>query len=289
MRLLRSMLFAPGNNPHRMVKAATFRPDAVILDLEDSVPPAEKEAARDMVAAAIGEVAATGMQVFVRLNALDSGWTEADVEAAVHPDLAGLVLPKVGSAADVQRVAMWVARWERECDMPPGSVALAPQIESAAGVLEARAIAAADPRIIALLFGALDLTRDLGATLTLEGLETLYARSHVVLCAAAAGIVAIDSPYIDIADRAGLVQQAQMARQLGFAGKLCIHPDQIGPVNAAFSPGEQDIAEAQELLAAFEAAQAQGLGAIRWRGKMVDAANANQARALLDLARRLAQ
>lgn len=262
-------------------KASTLGADAIILDLEDAVPISEKEAARRLVGQSIVQVGAAGRQVFVRVNALSTGLTEEDLRSVVQPQLVGIVLPKAQSSADVATVAKWISELEGEQGMGRGSVALVPLLETARGVLDAREVAKAVPRIVAVAFGALDFARDMGIRLSAEGTEVLYARSRIALAASAAQVLAIDTPWIDIADREGLLREARHARQLGFRGKLVIHPSQIAHVNEVFSPSEDEVAYAREVVEAFHAAEAEGLGAISLDGKMIDAANARQAADLI--------
>jgi citrate lyase subunit beta/citryl-CoA lyase len=289
MDLLRSMLFTPGNNSRMIERAARLEADAVILDLEDAVPMAEKESARSMVSDAIGQVRAGGALVFVRVNALSTGLTMRDLELTVQPSLAGIVLPKTESKADALEVADRIAALERAKGMEAEGVVLVPLLETALGVLDAWEIATASRRIIALAFGALDFTRDMGTSPSVEGTEVLYARSRIALVASAARVQAIDTPWIDIADTEGLVDEARRAKQLGFRGKLVIHPSQIQPVNQVFSPAEDEVVYARRVVEAFRAAEARGLGAISFEGKMVDAANARQAEDLIVWAEAIAQ
>ncbi len=281
MHVLRSMLFTPGNNERMIQKASTLGADAVILDLEDAVPVSEKEAARRLVGQSIAQVSATGTQVFVRVNALSTGLTAEDLRWVVQPQLAGVVLPKAESGADLTTVVKWIDGLEGEQGQGRGSVALVPLLETAQGVLNAREVTEAGPRVIAVAFGALDFARDMGIHLSAEGTEVLYARSRIALVASVARILAIDTPWIDIADREGLVREARHARQLGFRGKLVIHPSQITPVNKVFCPSENEVAYARKVVEAFRAAEAHGLGAISLDGKMIDAANARQAADLI--------
>jgi citrate lyase subunit beta/citryl-CoA lyase len=289
MYLLRSMLFTPGNNSRMIEKAARRGADAVILDLEDAVPVSEKEAARRLVRDAVGELSTAGAVVFVRVNALGTNLTEHDLRAAVQSGLAGIVLPKTESGSDVLTVAKWISDSERDGDLEQGSVALVPLLETAHGVLNAWEIATASPRIVAVAFGALDFTRDMGTTQTAEGTEVLYARSRIALAATAARVQAVDTPWVNITDSEGLVEEARRARQMGFRGKLVIHPSQIQPVNLVFSPAEEDVAYSRKVAAAFRAAEAEGQGAISVDGKMIDVANARQAEDLIAWAEAIAR
>jgi citrate lyase subunit beta/citryl-CoA lyase len=284
MILLRSMLFTPGNNERMMRKTGTLGADAVILDLEDAVPLAEKESARRLVKDAIRQVSAGGAQVFVRVNALPTGLIAEDLSWSVQPGIAGIVLPKAESGEQIASVEKVITELERERHMELGSVALVPLLETARGVLKAKEIATASKRNIAVCFGAVDFTRDMGISLSQEGQEILYAMSHVALVARAANVVAIDSPCVEFDDLDRLEWEVQRARQLGFRGKLLIHPRQIECVNRLFSPSEEELAYARKVKTAFESAQERGLGAVSLEGKMIDIANLRQAEEVLSWA-----
>lgn len=288
MRLLRTMLFTPGNNMRMIQKAGTLGADAIILDLEDAVPMADKETARIFVRDSIGDLSVKGPDVLVRVNALITGLAEEDLEWVVQKGLVGTVVPKVESKDDLVKVARLMDQQEKK-GIEPGSLALVPILETAGGVLNAYEIATASQRVIAVAFGAIDFARDMGISLSREGTELLYARSRVAMSARAAGVQAIDTPWIDIADKEGLVQEAKMARQLGFRGKLLIHPSQIEPINTVFSPSESEVEYGKKVVEAFQRAEARGLGAISLEGKMIDIANFRQAEEVLSLAEAIAQ
>jgi citrate lyase subunit beta/citryl-CoA lyase len=288
MRLLRTMLFTPGNNMRMIYKAGTLGADAVILDLEDAVPLAEKETARIFIKDSIEQVAAGGVQVFVRTNAFLTGLAEEDLNWIVQAGLDGIVLPKAESKDDVLEMGKLIAALEEERGLEPGSLVLIPSLESARGVVNAHEIATASKRTVALAFGALDFTRDMGTSVSREGTELFYARSRIAIVARAAGIQAIDTPWIDIADQEGLVREAKAVRQLGFRGKLLIHPSQIEPVNRVFSPSEGEVEYARKVVKAFKEAEAEGVGAISLEGKMIDIANFRQAQDLIAWAEAIA-
>ena len=283
MRLLRTVLFTPGNNMKMICKAGTLAADALILDLEDAVPMADKETARTLVRDSIAELSAKGLDLLVRVNALTTGLAGQDLEWVAQEGLVGIVLPKVESRDDVLEFARLIDQQEKKKGKEPGSLLLIPILETAKGVLNAYEISMASQRIIAICFGALDYARDMGVTLSREGTELLYARSRLAISARAAGVQAIDTPWIDIADEEGLVREAEMARRLGFRGKLLIHPGQIEPVHRVFSPSQPEVEYATEVVAAFRASNARGVGAISLEGKMIDIANFRQAEDLLAL------
>ena len=281
--LLRSVLFVPGNNMRMIYKATTLNADAYILDLEDAVPMMDKETGRIFVRDSIGMLKEAGQTVFVRVNGLRTGLTFEDLRYAIQPGLDGIVIPKCEGKGDVEAVEEALAELERERGMEEGAVKIMPLIETTRGLLSAAEIASASERIVALGFGAVDFTRELGTSPSKEGIEILYARSHLAVVARAHGLQAIDSPWLDIMDMDGLLADAQMARRLGFNGKMLIHPKQIELVNSVFTPSDEEVALARRIVEEFEEAKARGVGAISLDGMMVDEANYKQAKALLAL------
>lgn len=280
MRALRSLLFVPGNRPRMLEKARTLPADAIILDLEDGVPPDEKPAARAMVREAL--LAGTyGPRVVVRINAFNTDLSQADLEEVLEAGVQAVLLPKAQTPDDVQRLASLVTALERERGLLADSVELLLMVETALGILNAYGMTKADSRVRALCFGGEDLTQDLGAIRTKEGLELAYARAQVVLAARAAGVGAIDTVYTDLSDQAGLLAEARLARQLGYSGKLLIHPEQIETVHRAFTPSEDEVAYAYRVVKGFEAALARGEGVFALDGKMIDAPIVARAREVL--------
>jgi len=262
----RSYLFAPGHNAKLLARVFDAGADAVMLDLEDAVPLDAKQQARAMVAEVLSERSA-----WVRINAVGTELGDADLEA-VAGLAAGVRIPKVESASDVQ--------WVRE--RAPGTPLIC-AIESARGLLAAQEIAAVEG-VRNLSLGGVDLRRDLGAT---DGnLQTLYARSHLVVVSRAAGLEPpIDSVYARLGDEAGLREQAEFARSLGFFGKSAIHPEQLAVLHNVFTPSDKELAWARMVLDAFDAA---GGGAVRLPdGEFVDLPVAGRARRTLELAGRL--
>jgi len=282
VKSLRSLLFVPGNKARMLEKARALPADAVILDMEDAVPPGEKGSARAMVREAL-EKGAYGAQTIVRVNAWATGLTEADLKETLVAGVAAVCLPKAETPGEVERLASLLAMLEQERGLPVGGVGLILMVETALGVLNVYQMARASRRVRALCFGGEDLAWDLGAIRTKEGLELAHARAQLVLAARAAGVLAIDTVYTDLKDEAGLLAEARLARQLGYSGKLVIHPAQIEPVQRAFSPGEQQVAHARRILEAFEAAEARGEGVIALDGEMIDAPVVARAREVLAL------
>ncbi len=284
MNLYRSLIFVPGIRENMIEKAQALDADVIVLDLEDSVPPAEKEQARQIVRKAVPTLAALGHTVHVRVNPIGSGLTRDDLAAVVCPELSGLGLPKAESAQDVRDIDVLIREQELEHGVKPGAIALIPAIESARGVLRCEEITRASTRLTAIALGADDYTADLGVHRTREGRELDYARQVMVVCTRAADIVALDSPFADFRDEEGLVRESEWVRSLGFKGKYLIHPGQVGPVNRVFRPGEEEVAYARRVVEAFEEAVARGHGAVQVDGRMVDAPVAKRARALIALA-----
>ncbi|HTD64305.1 MAG TPA: CoA ester lyase [Verrucomicrobiae bacterium] len=278
MQLLRSLMFVPAHRP-RMVERALgqgeFAPsalDVAILDLEDGVPPDEKDHARAAVAAALAVRSAdTGPARYVRVNSSVPA-RDMDLVAAVRPGLEGIVAPKIDQADEVVRLARELDEREGGAGIARGSIRIIPSIESARGLLEAHAIAACSDRVVALLFGAEDFARDLSLPIAreAEASELLYARSALVVAAIAARRHAIDGIWPDVADQEGLRRDALQARRLGFNGKSLIHPGQIDPINGVFSPSAEEVSHARRVIDAFEGARLKGLGAVALDGKLLD-------------------
>jgi citrate lyase subunit beta/citryl-CoA lyase len=283
--ILRSMLYTPGNSLRLVTKAATLPMDAVILDLEDAVPLADKETARILGRDAMKLFKTQGILVFARVNSMASGFTEEDAAVIVTKDLDGLMLAKTESASDAKKLDMILGKAEKRSKLPAGRIKVVTLIESAKGVMNSYAIACSSKRIVALAFGAGDYYRDLGkdvSTLSYDETELLFARSQIVNVSRAVGLQAIDTPYLGLlTDRERFVNEVKIASQLGFNGKQCIHPTQINPVNRAFSPSDGEVDYAGRLVEAFKSAEAKGLGAISFEGKMIDKMSYMQAKELL--------
>jgi citrate lyase subunit beta/citryl-CoA lyase len=273
---LRTLLFVPGDRPDRIAKAYRSGADAIVVDFEDAVAATAKDAARAAAPEAIAVGHGGPCRTGVRINALDTGLAEDDIRALapVLDRIDLMVVPMVSNAAAVRRAAALLG------DAP---TRLLPLVETAAGVLAARDIAAADPRVHTLTFGPADLSRELTVTPTADGPELLFARSQVVLAAAAAGRVPpIDGPYLQLQDDAGLARSAASARRLGFAGKQVIHPRQIDAVRAAFTTDSEQLAWARAVDRAFTEAERRGVSSIQLDdGTFVDYPIARRARALL--------
>ena len=279
----RSMLFLPGNSPNILLNADFLGSDSIILDLEDAVAPTEKDAARILVRNAITSLGYT-REVIVRINPVESPYWQKDLRAIipVKPDM---IMPtKVGCAADVKIVADFITQLEKEFGMEEGGVKMIPLIETALGVENAYEIASADSRVTAIFLGGEDFTADMRCKRTKEGTEIFYARSRMVLAARAAGVDVYDTPWTDVEDHDGLIEDAKFAKSLGFTGKSSISPRHIPFINEVFSPTEEEIQYARDVFACIEKAKAEGKGVVSLRGKMIDAPIVARARQVLEAA-----
>lgn len=287
--LLRSLLFAPGNHARHAEKALASQADGAILDLEDAVAIQQKPAAREAVRGLLASHAAKSMPLaFVRVNAASTPFCYTDLQAIVVPGLDGIVLPKVESAAQVSAVSWLLDQLERERGLDPGSVAMLPIVETALGLSRVAEIVRASSRISVLNFGAGDFTLDTGMEWTPDLEGTLWARVHLVIASRAAGLTApIDTVFPHLEDMESLRREAVQARRIGFAGKACIHPSQVGVVNEVFSPTPEETAWAQRVCDAFDEAEAAGTASIRVDGHFVDYPVAQRARRVLEVQREL--
>jgi len=288
--LLRSLLFVPGNRPDRIDKAFGAGADAVIIDLEDAVPISEKDRARQFAKEKAEQYSSE--PVFVRINGLGTQFCAADIEAVVRKGLKGLMVPKVETPEDIDKAHELLADAEHKAGLKPGTISLIPLIESAAGVQNIYQILkspSSSGRAIIVAFGAADYTLDLGIEMTLEGTELIYPRSRIAVACRAAGFPApIDSPFmIDIRNIEALKADAMRARQLGFQGKLVIHPIQVGPCNEIFSPSKAELEMARNIVQAFESGLATGSGAIQLDGKFIDEPIVKRARQLVAMASKI--
>lgn len=268
-RLIRSWLYAPANHPRHVEKVFQVGADAVILDLEDAVPAAEKSAARRAASAAISAATKNGGRtsrtiVTVRVNATPTGLVDDDLRAIVQPHLDGIRLAKVESADDVRHVSSLLDDLERHAGMQQNSVFIVCAIESAVGILAAQDIVNSSPRVLALGFGAADYSLDVNAIYSRRGLETVYARSHLVLVSRAGGVAPpIDGVWANVTDLEGLRITSEAGRAYGMFGRSCIHPTHVPIINDVYSPTAQEIEWAYEVIEAAAGAEANGRGALR--------------------------
>lgn len=269
MNAIRSFLFAPGNHPRRVEKALTLDADAVILDLEDACPVAEKVATRPVVVEALRRPRAC--RGYVRVNPLSTEFGYGDLVAVIGPGLDGIVLPKVESADELRTADWLIAQLERENGLPAKSIDLMPIVETGRGLRAVDAIAQAGTRVRRLSFGAGDFTLDMNLTWSRDETELLPCRSAIVLASRAAGLDApVDTVWIRLQDKEGFAASAERVRGLGFGSKLCIYPDQVPVVNRAFSPSDREIAWAERVIGAFTEAEAAGSASIQLDGQFLD-------------------
>jgi len=271
-RTLHSLLFTPGNHPRRLKKVGTFGSDAIVLDLEDAVADAEKDAARTMVRDAVPTYDESTI-VMVRVNSHETGRMEEDTIAVVCQDVDCLMVPKVEQPDSLPRMDALLYALERERGLDVGTIRLLPIIETARGLVRVDEIAAAAPeRVLTLAFGLGDFSTDIQVDLTQDATELLYARQRIVVAARACGMRApIDGPYLDIKNLDGLGEETQLSRQLGFEGRVVVYPLQVDVVQRVYSElSDADAERAAQVIEAFEAAEASGLASIQVDGQFVD-------------------
>jgi citrate lyase subunit beta / citryl-CoA lyase len=283
-RLRRSRLYLPGNEPKYFINAALHGPDAVILDLEDSVHHAEKDAARLLVRNALRAVDFGAAERMVRINQLPLGLLDLEEIVPQSPDL--ILVPKVETAAQVNEVSEAITRIVKQHGVAR-PIWVMPILESALGIENAFTIATASDQIAGITIGLEDYTADLGVVKTATGTESLFARQRVLNAAHAARVQAIDSVYGDVADSEGLLRWGEASRAMGFEGMGCIHPMQIEIIHRAFAPAQAELEKALKIVAAFEEAQAQGLGVVSLGSKMIDAPVVHRALKLVARARQM--
>lgn len=296
--LLRSWMFVPGNRQRMIEKSLGLTVDAVMMDIEDGVAPAEKDTARQQIASCLDQIAgrlkAEGRirtpARFVRINAVGHERMRDDLALVLRQGLEGLVLPKLESPDQIRVVDQILDRREPELELARGSVRLLAAIESPQGMFNAYAIASASPRVIGLMFGAEDFSRELSLPLRREGeaRDLLYARSALVMAASCAHVQAVDGVWTDLQDPEGLKTFTLQSRRLGFSGMALIHPSQVDFVNAAFTPTAEEIDYARRVLKAFDEARARGEGAVAFGGQLLDLPIVDRARQTLALAGSLA-
>jgi citrate lyase subunit beta / citryl-CoA lyase len=269
MSVNRTWMFIPGNQQRRLRKVKELDADVFIYDLEDSVPYSEKDRARQIVANCILEY--SHLQNFVRVNDINTDYFLKDIQSVFVKGLKGIVLPIVNGPEDILRVETILDELEDIHRIMKGSTSVVPLIESALGIYYSVEIAKSSTRINHLAFGAIDYTLDINATITPSGMELLYARSQLVIASRVAGIEApIDTVFMDVNDNTSLKHESKFVKELGFQGKLSIHPNQISIINEVFTPSEAEIMEAKEVISAFNRANKEGKAAIQLNGKMID-------------------
>jgi citrate lyase subunit beta/citryl-CoA lyase len=280
----RSLLYMPGSNPRALEKARGLLADGLIIDLEDAVAVEAKESARAIVAVALSAGGYGPRELVLRVNPLDSPWGHADLAAAATMPIDGVLLPKVESA---DRVRLTISLLDALG--APERLAIWCMIETPLGVLAAREIAAASPRLAALVLGTSDLTKELHAVSTRDRLPLITSLGLVMLAARAFGLAILDGVHLDLSDEEGFALSCRQGRELGFDGKTLIHPKQIAPANLAYAPSPEEIAWSRRVVAAHAEAEATGKGIVLVDGKLIEGLHVENARRLLGLAEELAR
>ncbi len=284
MKPRRALLYMPGDSRPKIEKAISLQVDSICMDMEDGTAHNRKEKAREVIAQALQELDFGRSEKLVRINGVGTGLEADDLSMTLphHPD--GVVIPKAESLADLNWVSDQIEAMELAQGWELNGIRMLAVIESAKGIINLKEIAS-HPRLDALIFGAEDYAASIGATRTKSGMEVLFARSQVVLHAKANYLQAIDVVFVNFKDTVNLKIDALLGAQLGFTGKQIIHPNQIIPVQEAFSPSDAEIDYAQRLLAAFDEAEAEGKGAIDFEGKMIDMPLVISARQIIERAK----
>jgi len=285
--MFRSLLFIPGNNERFLKKSTSLHPDILCFDLEDSVPSNEKEAARRLVAAQLASQKEDKLSpIYVRINSVDSGMIDGDLESVIGNELDGIVLPKIDTRKEVMQVIDKIHMIASKRKLTP-RIQIIPSIETAKGVVNANSIASAHEDVVALVFGVFDYLYDMDIDTEYdESISYNYARSKIPVDAKAAGIDALDGIWQKVSDLDGLAMDATVAKNLGYSGKTLIHPSHINPVHDIFRPTKKQIEWAKKVLASLQDSVEKGnpKGAILLDGKMIDAVHYKQAKAVLNAA-----
>ncbi|HRR08832.1 MAG TPA: CoA ester lyase [Rhodothermales bacterium] len=280
----RSFLFMPATDRPKAEKAATIEVDVVVLDLEDGTALSRKEEARQTALTILKEIAFGNRLVMVRINDLRSPFWQDDLAAFSEKMPDGIVIAKTEASSEVEMVAAYIEEQEQKLGIELGRTKLFAVIESSKGLVSIREIAMCTqtfPRLSGLIFGAEDYAGSIGATRTKEGVEILFARSRVVMFAKAFGLDAIDTIYGNFKDLAGLEVETNLVKNLGFTGKLAIHPCQVPVIHQVLRPSEKEIEEARQLINAYKDHQKNGHGVFSWNGRMIDAPNIIQAEEII--------
>jgi citrate lyase subunit beta / citryl-CoA lyase len=282
--LLRSLLFVPGNRDNMLQRALTCSADALVPDMEDSVTDGEKVAARATIQRFLPQLLAAAPLIIPRVNALHSEWFAEDVATVTVPGVFGISVGKIDSADDIRAIDEHIARCERSAGIQVGTVRLIPWIESARAIVNAHQICCASPRVIAAAFGGEDFAHDMGVERLDDPAQFAYARAALCVAARAADILALDTPYFQFRNEAGLRDNTRAARSSGFKGRFAIHPAQIAVINETFLPSAHEIAWAERVIAAADVAERAGRGATSIDGHVIDVPVVKRARAVLQAA-----
>jgi citrate lyase subunit beta/citryl-CoA lyase len=286
--MYRSLLFIPGNNERFLVKSTSLKPDLLCFDLEDSVPSNDKQVARKLVAEhLVSRQEDKESSIYVRINSIDSGLVEEDLDKIIVNGLDGVVLPKISNSQEVVEIADKIEMLVSKRRIS-SKIRIIPSIETAKGVINANSIALAHEKVVALVFGVFDYLYDMNIDVEYDDdISYDYARSKIPVDAKAAGIEALDGIWQEVNDIEGLIKDATDARKLGYSGKTLIHPSHIIPVHDIFRPTKKQIEWAEKVLAALQDAFEKGntRGAILLDGKMIDAVHYKQAKSVLNAAK----
>lgn len=278
-RLLRSLLFVPGNNQRFLEKSKTLSADIVCFDLEDSVPLEEKKSARNIIKGALENRTDYQAEIYVRTNSPASGLIGEDLAAIVQKGIDGIVIPKVNNASEIKKIEKALANLEKKRKLK--SIELMASIESTEGVVNAYSIASSSKRVSSLIFGVFDLLNDLGIEYTKQAEGAKYARAKIPIDARAAGKYALDAIWQDLNDETGLEQDCTMAKNLGYTGKTIIHPGQIQTTHGVFHPTSSEVEWAKKVIDAYASAKKKKKGATKVDGKMIDEVHFKRAQTLL--------
>ncbi|MGI0026714.1 MAG: HpcH/HpaI aldolase/citrate lyase family protein [Nitrosopumilaceae archaeon] len=278
-RLLRSLIFVPGNNSRFLEKAKTLSADIVCFDLEDSVPKEEKESARNLIKEALSKRSEYKTEVYVRTNSPVSGIIQQDLSKIVQKGIDGIVIPKVNNVAELKKIIKILASLEKKRKLKP--IEIIPSIESAEGVVNTYSIASSSNRVSALVFGVFDLLNDLGIEYTKQPDGAKYSRAKIPIDAKAAGKYVIDAIWQDLDDEDGLEEDCIIGRNLGYVGKSIIHPNQIPAVHKVFYPTQTEIDWAKKVCQTYLESTKKNKGATIVEGKMIDEVHFKRAKALL--------
>ena len=305
--MYRTLLFIPGNNKKFLDKSKSIYPDILCFDIEDSVPLSEKSIGREMISQTLKSYTHNltikytnnntnnkfnednntddnhSPQIFVRINSFESGLYEQDLESIICDQLDGIVIPKVNSETELEKIIVMIENLEKQRNIHK-TISLIPSIESSQGVVNSYDIAKFNSRICSIIFGVFDYLYDMKLDYVDEGIEYSYARAKIPVDARAAGIPALDSIWQKVDDIEGLQRDAKTAKRLGYAGKSIIHPKHIEPVHKVFIPSQNEIEWAKKVIATLKQIQGQGdkRGAFKVDGKMIDAVHFKQAKLILD-------
>jgi len=285
MHSRRALLYMPGDDRRKIEKATSLGVDCICMDMEDGVAVTRKVEARAVIAQAMKELDFGTSERCIRINSIGSGVEKYDLAAALATNPDSIVVPKIETPEQVKWISEHIETYELSSNINVGSIRLLIGLETAKGILNLKEIAEADKRLEAIIFGAEDYAASVGATRTKEATEVLYARSAVVMACAANDLQAIDMVYIDFRDTEGLRTEAQQGAGFGFSGKQVIHPNQVAPVQEAFTPSDEEIAYAQRVVETFMTSQKEGKGAYALDGKMIDMPLLKNAQKVLERAK----